>query len=102
MYVPAASRLVVTALTPLEDTRRTFRLLGGVMVQKTKAEILPEIEANIVNLTKLVENYTKQLQQQQDALRAHVAEFKDAISDETARRADEVDAQINARAGVLV
>ena len=46
----AARRLVVTALTPLEDTRRTFRLLGGVMVEKTKATILPEIESNIANV----------------------------------------------------
>ena len=40
----------MTALTPLEDSRRTFRLLGGVMVEKTKATTLPEIESNIGNV----------------------------------------------------
>lgn len=38
---------------PLEDSRRTFRLLGGVIVEKTKEEILPEIELNIVNVRDL-------------------------------------------------
>eukprot|EP01048_Picozoa_sp_COSAG05_P022830 COSAG05_NODE_4709_length_1402_cov_1.848810_3_plen_55_part_00 len=48
-------------------------------------------------LTKLVENYTLQLQGKQEELRAHVAEHKDAISEQAVAKADEVDAQINAR-----
>lgn len=36
-------KMVKTALEPLEDDRRCFRLLGSVLVEKSKGEVLPQI-----------------------------------------------------------
>ena len=36
-------KMVKTALEPLEDDRRCFRLMGSVLVEKTKGEVLPQI-----------------------------------------------------------
>ena len=36
-------KMVITALEPLPDDRRCFRLLGSVLVEKTKAEVLPQM-----------------------------------------------------------
>ena len=35
--------MVKTALEPLEDERRCFRLMGSVLVEKTKGDVLPQI-----------------------------------------------------------
>lgn len=36
-------KMVKTALEPLEDERRCFRLMGSVLVEKTKGDVLPQI-----------------------------------------------------------
>jgi prefoldin subunit 2 len=36
-------KMVKTALEPLEDERRCFRLMGTVLVEKSKGEVLPQI-----------------------------------------------------------
>ena len=38
--------MVVDTLTPLEVTRRAYRLVGGVLVERTVGEVLPTVKAN--------------------------------------------------------
>lgn len=40
------SRLVIEALTPLEGGRRCFRLVGGVLVERTVSEVVPAVTKN--------------------------------------------------------
>jgi prefoldin subunit 2 len=39
-------RLVVESLSKLEDERKAFRLIGGVLVEKTVGEVLPVVNQN--------------------------------------------------------
>lgn len=39
-------RLVVDTLSKLEPERKAFRLIGGVLVERTVAEILPIVNQN--------------------------------------------------------
>ncbi len=37
---------VFKALTPLDSNRKCFRLIGGVLVERTVAEVLPAVKGN--------------------------------------------------------
>ena len=39
-------RLVIESLTKLESERKAFRLIGGVLVEKTVGEVLPAVSQN--------------------------------------------------------
>jgi len=42
--------LVLEQIIQLEDSRKCWRLVNGVMFEKTKAEVVPEINAMVQNL----------------------------------------------------
>ena len=44
------NQLVLESISKLEDGRKCWRLVNGVMFEKTKAEVVPELESMIANL----------------------------------------------------
>ena len=42
--------MVLESIGKLEDDRKCWRLVNGVMFEKTKAEVVPELESMIKNL----------------------------------------------------
>ena len=42
--------MVLESIGKLEDDRKCWRLVNGVMFEKTKAEVVPELETMIKNL----------------------------------------------------
>jgi prefoldin subunit 2 len=38
--------LVIDTITPLEKDRKCFRLVGGVLVERTVADVLPALRTN--------------------------------------------------------
>lgn len=52
-------RLVIDVLKDVEGERRCFRLVGGVLVERTVKEVLPALEHNReqVNFTSVVLTY---------------------------------------------
>ena len=48
------NRLVLESLEKLEDDRRMWRLVNGVLFEKTKLEVVPEILQMINNLSAVV------------------------------------------------
>ena len=49
---------MLESISKLEDDRKCWRLVNGVMFEKTKAEVVPELETMIRNLMQV----TKSLQ----------------------------------------
>ena len=43
-------RLVEDTLKPLDPKRRAFRLIGGVLVERTVEDVLPNISENVKNV----------------------------------------------------
>jgi prefoldin subunit 2 len=39
-------KLVVETLSKLEDERKAFRLIGGILVERTVGEVLPAVTQN--------------------------------------------------------
>ena len=52
-----SARLVLEQISKLEDDRKCWRLINGVLFEKTKAEVVPELGTMIQNL----DNVAKQI-----------------------------------------
>ena len=54
-------RLVMDQIKKLEDDRKCWRLVNGVLFEKTKAQVVPELQGMIANLTNVAEQINKTL-----------------------------------------
>lgn len=54
-------RLVIENLSKLEPERKAFRLIGGVLVQRTVGEILPIVETNYEGIKELISKLEENL-----------------------------------------
>ncbi len=43
-------RLVLETIRDLEDTRKVWRMVNGVLLEKSKGEIVPEVKTEIANM----------------------------------------------------
>jgi len=48
------TRLVLDSISKLEDDRRCWRLVNGVLFEKSKATVVPELQQMIANLAAVV------------------------------------------------
>ncbi|XP_039574140.1 prefoldin subunit 2 [Passer montanus] len=55
-------RLVIETLREVDPTRKCFRMVGGVLVERTVKEVLPALESNREQISKLIEALAQQLQ----------------------------------------
>ncbi|KAI9682468.1 MAG: hypothetical protein M1829_000260 [Trizodia sp. TS-e1964] len=53
-------RLVLETLQPLPNDRKCFRLINGVLVERTIAEVIPALETNSEGLKKVLDELLKQ------------------------------------------
>uniref|UniRef100_A0A672RBI9 Prefoldin subunit 2 n=1 Tax=Sinocyclocheilus grahami TaxID=75366 RepID=A0A672RBI9_SINGR len=54
--------LVIETLKEVDPSRKCFRLVGGVLVERTVKEVLPALENNKEQITKIVESLNTQMQ----------------------------------------
>lgn len=63
-------RLVIDTMTPVAKDRKAFRLLNGVLVEKTVGDVLPTLQSNMSNLgvvmEKLAETFKEKEKQMLD------------------------------------
>lgn len=68
-------RIVIETLKEVEGTRKCFRMIGGVLVERTVADVLPELESNRERLPKAIialqEQLTKKGQEINDYIETH-------------------------------
>lgn len=58
---PLSFRLVIETLKEVEKDRKCFRLIGGVLVERTVNEVLPALEQNKEQMTKLIDSLQTQI-----------------------------------------
>ena len=61
-------RLVLETLTPLPEDRKCFRMINGVLVERTVKDVLPALETNSVGLKKVLDELVKQYKRQQEEM----------------------------------
>ena len=55
------NELVLESISKLEDGRKCWRLINGVLMEKTKLEVVPEMRVVINNLNAVVKQITDTL-----------------------------------------
>ncbi|CAH2109279.1 unnamed protein product [Euphydryas editha] len=54
-------KIVIETLQAVEPSRKCFRMVGGVVVERTVAEVLPELEVNKERLPQAIQALNEQL-----------------------------------------
>ena len=55
-------------LTPLPSDRKCFRMINGVLVERTVGEVLPTLQTNADGLKEVMESLVKQYKGKQDEM----------------------------------
>ncbi|EXJ78051.1 prefoldin subunit 2 [Capronia epimyces CBS 606.96] len=61
-------KLVTETLQPLPADRRCFRLINGVLVERTVKDVLPALKTNSDGLKQVLEELVKQYKTKQDEM----------------------------------
>lgn len=56
-------RVVIDAMKKVEPSRKCFRLVGGVLVERTAGEVLPAIEETRANIERAINELQAQLEE---------------------------------------
>lgn len=59
-------KLVLETLTPLPEDRKCFRMINGVLVERTVKDVLPALQTNSDGLRKVLDELVKQYKRQQE------------------------------------
>lgn len=62
------TRLVLETLEPLPGDRKCFRMINGVLAERTVADIVPILQTNQDGLKKTLEELVKQYKTRQDEM----------------------------------
>ncbi len=62
------TRLVLETLDPLPGDRKCFRMINGVLVERTVQDVIPALKTNAEGLGKVLEDLVKQYKTRQDEL----------------------------------
>ncbi|KAI0512541.1 Prefoldin beta-like protein [Xylaria bambusicola] len=60
--------LVLETLEPLSDDRKCFRMINGVLVERTVKDVVPALKTNAEGLKKVLDDLVKQYKTKQDDL----------------------------------
>ncbi|KNG44101.1 prefoldin subunit 2 [Stemphylium lycopersici] len=61
-------KLVLETLQPLSGDRKCFRMINGVLTERTVKEVVPILETNSEGLKKALEELVKQYKSKQDEM----------------------------------
>lgn len=61
-------KLVTESLEPLPEDRKCFRLINGVLVERTVKEVLPALKTNSDGLKQVLEELMKQYKSKNDEM----------------------------------
>ncbi|KAK4220185.1 putative prefoldin subunit 2 [Rhypophila sp. PSN 637] len=61
-------KLVLETLGPLPGDRKCFRMINGVLVERTVKDVVPALQTNNEGLKKVLEDLVKQYRTKQDEL----------------------------------
>ena len=69
-------RLVLETLDPLPPDRKCFRMVNGVLVERTVKDVIPALKTNSDGLKKVLDELVKQYKKQQDDMEKWKVSFR--------------------------
>lgn len=68
MPAPSHNRLVIETLQPLPQNRKCFRMINGVLVERTVQDVIPSLKTNSDGLKQVLDELLKQYKSKQDEM----------------------------------
>ncbi|KAE8231960.1 hypothetical protein CF326_g3013 [Tilletia indica] len=71
-------KLVIETLRETQSTepdRTCFRLIGGILVERTVKDVLPALETNMAGLRQIMDTLVKQYKEKEEELRAFQQQY---------------------------
>ncbi|XP_078276528.1 prefoldin subunit 2 [Rhinoraja longicauda] len=95
--------LVIDTLAEVDPSRKCYRMVGGVLVERTVKEVLPALENNRQQLVKLIETLNSQIQSKGRELTEYREKYNIRLMSDEDRSARESDSSSKTGGtGVLV
>eukprot|EP00800_Vazella_pourtalesii_P004682 TRINITY_DN15429_c0_g1_i1.p1 TRINITY_DN15429_c0_g1~~TRINITY_DN15429_c0_g1_i1.p1 ORF type:complete len:134 (-),score=36.37 TRINITY_DN15429_c0_g1_i1:86-487(-) len=95
-------KLVIETLKDLDPTRRCFRMVGGVLVERDVASVLPTLRVNFEKMGELLVKLNAQLITKGKEITAYKEKYQIKIEGEKEEREVEMTGEKKATQGVLV
>jgi prefoldin subunit 2 len=68
--------LVISTIEKLEPTRKCFRLIGGVLIERTVSEVLPAVKKNKEGISEIIQQLEKQYEKKGSELNDFIIKYK--------------------------
>mmetsp|Transcript_43770 Transcript_43770/g.70354 ORF Transcript_43770/g.70354 Transcript_43770/m.70354 type:complete len:125 (+) Transcript_43770:187-561(+) len=65
---PDSIRLVINTIKDLDPARKCYRLIGGVLVERTIKEVLPAVERNLQGINQMIKQLSDHMKKKQTEL----------------------------------
>jgi prefoldin subunit 2 len=103
LITAALCRTVIDTLKTVDENRKCFRLIGGVLAEQTVKETLPNLIQNKEQLEKLIENGKEQLTKKGVEINQFKQEHNIKVRDEASeQKSEEAPAATAGKSNVLV
>jgi|SaaInlStandDraft_6_1057023.scaffolds.fasta_scaffold109739_1 chaperonin cofactor prefoldin len=76
LFTYSLASLVIDNLKPLDAGRRCYRMVGGVLVERTVGEVLPAVESNKTKISESVEKLKEVMYRKDKEVREYQAKYK--------------------------
>ena len=104
-FVLTRSSLLLSATTDaikdLDPKRKCFRLIGGVLVERTVEEVLPAVQKNREGLSQVMEKLREQADQKTEKVDEMQKKYKIRVKGEPEPKDDEGEGDDSGKQGVL-
>merc|ERR1711998_642818 len=97
--------MVVGTLEPLDPARKAWRLVGGVLVERTCGEVLPAVNEALAKITEVVESLTKDYDKKDEEIKEFMEKYNIRLQGQAAPEktvAQEVKKRFTRCVGILI
>ncbi|KAG5600817.1 hypothetical protein H5410_032187, partial [Solanum commersonii] len=94
--------LVINAIQPLDPARRCYRMIGGVLVERTIKEVLPAVQRNKEGIEEVIARLNEALEKKKKEISDFEAKYKIRIRKPDAEVKEEGGRKEGSAQGVLV
>ncbi|XP_010248483.1 PREDICTED: probable prefoldin subunit 2 [Nelumbo nucifera] len=94
--------LVIGAIQPLDPSRRCYRMIGGVLVERTIKDVLPAVQRNKEGLEEVISRMNEALEKKKKEIAEFEAKYKIRIRKPDNEVKDDDNRKEGSSQGVLV
>ncbi|OVA15490.1 Prefoldin beta-like [Macleaya cordata] len=94
--------LVIGAIQPLDPSRRCYRMIGGVLVERTIKEVLPAVQRNKEGLQEVISRMNEALEKKKKEISEFEAKYKIRMKKSDSDVKDDANRKEGSAQGVLV